>query len=57
MTKQAKQMIADIKSTGATVYAARNKLTRDWLVVVSEGEVDSVARHADLVTALTVANG
>ena len=57
MTKQAKQMIADIKSTGATVYAARNKLTRDWLVVVSTGDVDSVARHADLVTALTVANG
>lgn len=57
MTKQAKQMIANLKSQGARVQANKNTITGEWLVVVSMCDVDSVARHADLVTALTVANG
>jgi hypothetical protein len=57
MTKQARQMIANITAAGSRVYASKNKITGEWLVVVSTGDADSVARHADIVTALTVANG
>jgi hypothetical protein len=39
-----KQLVKVLRSQGARIWASRNVLNGSWLVVVSRGDVDSVAR-------------